>query len=134
LEPSGGPITKDNISTEYYATIFAFAESPRQPGLFWAGSDDGLVHLSRDGGQSWQNVTPKALPEWALISLLEPSPHDPAAAYVAATRYKLDDFRPYLYKTGDYGQSWQKIVAGIAEDDFTGAVRGDPVRRGLLYA
>jgi photosystem II stability/assembly factor-like uncharacterized protein len=131
---SGGPVTKDNVGTEYYGTIFAFAESPRQRGLLWAGSDDGLIHLSRDGGQSWQNVTPAALPEWALISIIEPSPHDPAVAYVAATRYKLDDFAPYLFKTDDYGQHWTQITNGIAADDFTRAIREDPERRGLLYA
>jgi hypothetical protein len=91
LQPSGGPITPDNYATEYYATIFAFAESPREAGLLWAGSDDGLIHVSRDNGKSWENVTPTELPEWALISLIDPSPYDPAVAYVAATRYKLDD-------------------------------------------
>ena len=133
-EASGGPPTKDNTGTEYYCTIFAFAESPITRGLFWAGSDDGLVHISRDGGQSWQNVTPAELPEWALISIIEPSPHDPAVAYLAATRYKWDDFQPYLYKTSDYGATWTKITNGIAENDFTRVIREDPVRRGLLYA
>jgi photosystem II stability/assembly factor-like uncharacterized protein len=133
MEPSGGPITKDNVGTEYYGTIFAFAESPLERGLFWAGSDDGLVHISSDGGKTWQNVTPQELPEWALISIIEPSPHDPATAYLAATRYKLDDFRPYLYKTHDYGKTWTKIVTGLADNDFTRVIRADPVRRGLLY-
>lgn len=133
LGPSGGPITKDNTGAESYGTVFALAESPLQAGLLWAGSDDGLVHLSRDGGASWQNITPPALPEWALISIIEPSPHDPAAAYLAATRYKHDDFAPYLYATADYGASWRKIVAGIAEDDFTRVVRADPARPGVLY-
>ncbi len=91
------------------------------------------MHLSRDGGASWQNITPPDLPEWALISIIEPSPHDPAVAYLAATRYKHDDFAPYLYATADYGASWRKIVAGIAEDDFTRVVREDPARRGTLY-
>jgi len=134
MEPSGGPITKDNVGTEYYGTIFAFAESPRERGLFWAGSDDGLVHISRDAGKTWHNVTPQDLPEWALISMIEPSPHDPATAYFAATRYKLDDFRPYLYKTNDYGQTWTKISDGLADIIFTRVIREDPVRRGLLYA
>ncbi len=134
LQPSGGPITKDNTGAEVYGTVFALAESPREPGLLWAGSDDGLVHLSRDGGASWANVTPPELPEWALISTVEPSPHDPAVAFVAATRYKRDDFQPYLFKTDDFGRSWRKIVAGIPEDDFTRVVREDPSRRGLLYA
>ena len=134
LEASGGPITKDNTGAEYYGTIFAFAESPLQRGLFWAGSDDGLVHISRDNGERWENVTPQELPEWALISIIEPSPHDPAAAYVAATRYKLDDFQPYLFKTSDYGKTWTKITSGIGANDFTRVVREDPQRRGLLYA
>lgn len=133
-EASGGPPTRDNTGAEYYCTIFAFAESPVTPGLFWAGSDDGLVHISHDDGKSWQNVTPDDLPEWALISIIEPSPHDPATAYIAATRYKWDDFSPYLYKTNDYGASWTKITSGITENDFTRVIREDPARRGLLYA
>ncbi len=134
LEPSGGPIAKDTTGAEHYCTIFAFAESPHQPGVFWVGSDDGLIHLSRNGGQTWDNVTPKELPEWSLISMIEVSPHDPATAYVAATRYKLDDTLPYLYKTNDYGKTWQQITAGIPVHDFTRAIREDPGRRGLLYA
>jgi photosystem II stability/assembly factor-like uncharacterized protein len=134
LEPSGGPITKDNTGAEYYGTIFAFAESPRKRGLFWAGSDDGLVHISRDNGKNWQDVTPQDLPKWALISIIEPSPHDTATAYLAATCYKSDDFQPYLFKTNDYGETWTKITTGIRANDFTRVIREDPVRRGLLYA
>jgi photosystem II stability/assembly factor-like uncharacterized protein len=134
MEPSGGPITRDNTGAEYYGTIFAFAESPLQRGLFWAGSDDGLVHISRDNGRKWEDVTPKDLPKWALITIIEPSPHDPATAYVAATCYKLDDYRPYLFKTNDHGETWTKITTGIPENIFTRAVREDPKRRGLLYA
>lgn len=134
LEPSGGPVTKDNVGAEYYCTIFAFAESPLQRGLLWAGSDDGLVHVSRDGGKTWKNVTPRGLPAWATIRILEPSPHDPAVCYVAAERYRLDDFRPYLFKTADYGRTWTKIVGGIPQNDFTRVIRADPARRGLLYA
>ena len=134
MEASGGPPTRDNTGTECYCTIFAFAESPLKRGLFWAGSDDGLLHISQDGGETWRNITPPDLPEWALVSIIEPSPHDPATAYVAANRYKLDDFHPYLYKTNDYGATWTKITTGIAENDFTRAIREDPVRRGLLYA
>ncbi len=134
LHPSGGPITADNSGAEIYATIFAFRESPHEPGVFWAGSDDGLIHLSRDGGHTWVNVTPPDLPEWSLISIIEPSPHDPATAYVAATRYKLDDTRPYLYKTNDYGRTWSKITSGIPDHEFTRVIREDPARRGLLYA
>jgi photosystem II stability/assembly factor-like uncharacterized protein len=131
---SGGPITKDNTSVEYYGTIFTVAESPLAKGLLWAGSDDGLVHVTRDAGAKWDNVTPKALPEWAQINSIEASPHDPATAYLAATRYKSDDFRPYLYKTSDYGKTWTEITAGIPADAFTRVIREDPNKRGLLFA
>ena len=134
LVPSGGPVTRDNVGTEYYCTIFALCESPRRSGVLWAGSDDGLVHVSTDRGETWRNVTPKELPEWALISIIEPSPHDPATAYVAATRYKLDDLRPYLLRTDDYGETWRMIVEGIPERLITRVIREDPARKGLLYA
>jgi len=133
LRPSGGPITDDNSGAEIYCTIFAFAESPHEPGVLWAGSDDGLIHLSRDGGQTWQNVTPPDLPAWALISIIEPSPHDPATVYVAATCYKLNDYAPYLYKTNDYGATWTRITNGIPETEYTRVIREDPERRGLLF-
>jgi photosystem II stability/assembly factor-like uncharacterized protein len=132
--PSGGPITKDNTSVEYYGTVFALAPSPHDSATIWAGSDDGLVQLTRDGGRTWTNVTPRDLPEWSLISIIEVSPHDPATAYVAATRYKLDDFRPYILKTADYGRTWRRITTGIAATHFIRVVREDPARRGLLYA
>jgi photosystem II stability/assembly factor-like uncharacterized protein len=132
--PSGGPITKDNTGVEYYDTIFTVAESPLKAGVIWSGSDDGLVHLTTDGGAHWSNVTPKDLPEWIQINSVEASPHDPAAAYLAATMYKSDDFRPFLYRTKDYGRSWTKIVSGLPEDGFTRVIREDPNRRGLLYA
>jgi photosystem II stability/assembly factor-like uncharacterized protein len=131
---SGGPITVDVTGVEVYDTVFALAESPHEKGVIWAGSDDGLVHLTRDGGRSWQNVTPKGLPEWIQINSIEISPHDKASAYVAATMYKLDDLKPYLYKTADYGKSWTRITGGIPEGAFTRVVREDPVRRGLLFA
>jgi hypothetical protein len=134
LEPTGGPVNRDAIGAETYATVFAFAESPHEAGVFWAGSDDGRLHLSRDGGAEWQEITPTDLPEWTMISFIEPSPFDPAAAYVAATRYKLDDYRPYLYVTRDFGESWVRIDTGIPEDDFTRVIRADPERPGLLYA
>jgi photosystem II stability/assembly factor-like uncharacterized protein len=134
LGPSGGPITADNSGAEVYCTIFAFRESPHERGVFWAGSDDGVVHLSRDGGKSWQDITPPDLPEWALITIIEPSPHDAATAYVAATRYKHDDTQPYLFKTNDYGKTWTRITAGIPAHEFTRVIREDPNRRGLLYA
>ena len=134
LKPSGGPITKDNIGTEIYATVFAIAESPVTPGIIWAGSDDGLVHVTRDNGANWTNVTPKDIDEWPLISIIEPSPHDEATAYMAVTRYKLDDNTPYFYRTHDYGQTWERITTGIPEDDFSRVIREDPKRKGLLYA
>ncbi len=134
LKPSGGPITRDNTGAEVYCTIFALAESPVQAGVIWAGSDDGLVHVSKDGGGSWGAVTPPELPEWAMISIIEASPHDAATAYVAATRYKLDDVSPYLYKTNDFGKTWTSIVEGIPVDEFTRVIREDPNRKGLLYA
>jgi photosystem II stability/assembly factor-like uncharacterized protein len=139
LGPSGGPITKDNTSVEYYCTIFTVAESLAQKGVIWAGSDDGLVHVTRDGGAEmpkWENVTKNipGLPEWIQINSIEPSPHDAATAYFAATMYKSDDFRPCLYKTNDYGKTWKKIVSGIPNDAFTRVIREDPNRRGLLYA
>ena len=134
LRASGGAITADNSGAEIYCTIFAFRESPHEEGVFWAGSDDGLVHISRDGGKSWQNITPPDLPEWALVSIIEPSPHDAATAYLAATRYKHDDLRPLLFRTNDYGATWLRISDGIPEHDFTRVIREDPNRRGLLYA
>ncbi|HKR01474.1 MAG TPA: hypothetical protein VJT09_12425, partial [Pyrinomonadaceae bacterium] len=132
--PSGGPITKDNTSIEYYCTIFTVIESPVKAGVIWTGSDDGLVHVTRDNGKSWDNVTPNGMPEWIQINSIDASPHDPATAYVAATMYKSDDFRPYLYKTSDYGKTWKKIVSGIPDGAFTRVVREDPNRRGLLYS
>jgi photosystem II stability/assembly factor-like uncharacterized protein len=130
---SGGPITRDNTGAEVYCTIFALVESPHQRDVLWAGTDDGLVHLSRDRGESWQVVTPPELPEWALISVLEPSPHDAATCYVAATRYKHDDTQPYLFKTSDYGRTWKRITNGLPSSEFTRVIREDPGRRGLLY-
>ena len=133
-EASGGPITKDTTGAEHYCTIFAFVESTHQQGLFWAGSDDGLMHLSRDGGANWQEITPPELPEWATVATIELSPHDEATAYVAAFRYKLDDYRPYLFKTADYGATWTRITGNLPDDDFTRVIREDPERPGLLYA
>ncbi len=134
LGPSGGPITRDNTSVEYYCTIFAAAESALEKGVIWTGSDDGLLHLSRDGGENWQNVTPGELPEWIMINSIEPHPFIRGGAYVAATMYKWGDFRPYLYRTEDYGRSWHKITRGIPDQHFTRVLRADPARPGLLYA
>jgi len=134
LVSSGGPITQDNTGVEYYCTIFAANESPIKEGLLWVGSDDGLIHVSKDGGGSWENVTPTNMPEWSMVNSIEPSAFDEGTCYVAATRYKLGDFQPYLYKTTDYGKSWQKITNGIENEHFTRVVREDPKRKGLLYA
>jgi len=132
-QKSGGPITKDDTSVEYYNTIFTFAESPVEPGVLWAGADDGLIHISRDNGRTWSNVTPGNMPE-AMASIIDPSHHDAGTAYLAATRYKFDDFSPMLYKTTNYGRSWTKITNGIPALDFTRVIREDPNRKGLLYA
>lgn len=134
LGPSGGPITKDNTGVEYYCTIFAVAEDRFEAGVIWTGSDDGLVHVTRDGGETWTDVTPKNIPEWIQINSIETDPHRAGSAYIAATMYKSDDFRPYLYRTEDYGKSWKKIVRGIDDEHFTRVVRVDPAREGLLYA
>ena len=134
LGSSGGPITKDNTSVEYYATIFTAAESLLKKGVIWAGSDDGLVHVTQNNGVSWENVTPSEMPEWLQINSIEASPFDPAEAYFAATGYKSGNFEPYLYKTQDYGKTWTKITTGIDAEHFTRVVRADPVKRGMLYA
>lgn len=131
---SGGPITQDNTSVEYYCTIFAAAESPVKEGVLWTGSDDGLVHISRNGGETWENVTPKGMPEWMMINSVEPSVFDAGTCYIAGTKYKTGDFAPYLYKTNDYGKTWKKITNGIPAEHFTRVVREDPKQRGLLYA
>jgi photosystem II stability/assembly factor-like uncharacterized protein len=131
---SGGPITKDNTSVEYYGTIFTVEESPVQKGVMWAGSDDGLVHLTRDGGGHWDDVTPKGAPELLQINSMEASPFDAGTAYIAGTMYKFDDDRPYLYKTVDYGKTWQQINNGIPSGAFTRCIREDPNKRDLLYA
>ncbi len=132
--PSGGPITKDNTSIEYYDVIFSMAESPLKKGLIWTGSDDGLVYVTQDGGKHWENVTPKNLPEWMQINSIEASPFDPGTAYFAGTKYQLDDFQPYLYKTTDYGKTWAPISYGIPARAFTRVIREDPNRRNLLVA
>ncbi len=132
--PAGGEISHDNTSVEYYDTIFTVAESTVQQGVIWAGTDDGLVQITRDDGKTWQNVTPQGMPEWIQINSLEASPFDAGTAYFAATAYKTDNYQPFIYKTDDYGKSWKKIVAGIAADAFTRVVREDPNRRGFLFA
>ena len=163
LKPSGGPINRDAVGAEHYATVYTLAESPHEPGVIWAGSDDGLLHITRDGGANWVDITPpiglplpQPLPEASgrgaqeqppsvatggprgvdktmMFTMIEPSPHDAATAYVTATRYKNDDYAPYVFKTADYGASWTLIVDGIADDHFCRVVREDPMREGLLY-
>ena len=125
LVSSGGPITQDNTGVEYYATIFAVDESPIQEGLIWVGSDDGLIHLTKDGGASWENVTPKKMPDWMMINSIDASSFDSGTAYIAGTRYKLGDFTPYLYVTDDYGKNWKLITDGIEDEHFTRVLRSD---------
>lgn len=134
MGPSGGPITRDQTGVETYATIFTVAPSYHDGNVIWVGSDDGMVHITRDGGETWQDITPPDMPEYGRVSLIEASPHDPATAYVAVKRYRLGDYMPYIWRTRDFGKSWTKIVNGIPENDFVHAVREDPKRRGLLYA
>ena len=133
-EPGGGPISRDVSGAEVYCTVFSFAESPHTPGEFWAGSDDGLVHVSRESGATWDDITPPGLPEWATVSMIELSPHDPDTAWLAAWNYKLDDYSAYLYRTRDGGRTWDSIAAGIPDGEFVRVVREDPARPGLLYA
>jgi photosystem II stability/assembly factor-like uncharacterized protein len=132
---SGGPITGDNTGVEYYCTIFAIAESPREKGLIWVGSDDGLVHLTRDGGKTWTNVTGNVpgMPEWGTVSLIEPSPFDAATAYLVVDDHRMDDMRPYLWKTSDYGKTWRSLAGALPSDVYLHAVREDPKKRGQLY-
>ena len=129
----GGPYTNEAVGAENYGTLSYIIESPHEKGVIWTGSDDGYVQLTRDGGATWKNVTPAGLPE-CLINAIEVSPHDPATAYIATTRYKFNDYTPGLYKTTDYGKSWTKINNGIAADAFTRVVREDDVRKDLLFA
>lgn len=131
---SGGPITKDNTSVEYYCTIFTATESPYEKDLLWTGSDDGVISMSRDGGKNWQNVTPAGAPKWMMWNCVEADPFQKGAAYFVGTRYKSDDFTPYIYKTEDYGKSWKLITSGIDKMHFTRCMRADPKRPGLLYA
>jgi photosystem II stability/assembly factor-like uncharacterized protein len=133
-ESSGGPLSKDNTTVEFYGTVFTLAESPVQKDLLWAGTDDGLIHITRDGGKNWVNITPKGIPEWSLVSMIEASPHDAGTAYAAVDVHKLDDLKPYLYKTNDFGKTWKKLTDGVPEGAYVHAVREDPQQKGLLYA
>jgi photosystem II stability/assembly factor-like uncharacterized protein len=134
MHASGGPITKDQTGVETYALIFAFDESPVTAGVLWAGTDDGYVWVSKDNGVTWVNVTPKDIGDFTRISIIEPGHYAAGTAYVAANRYQLDDKRPILYKTTDYGKTWKRIVTGIPATEFTRVIREDPVHPGLLYA
>jgi len=131
---SGGPITKDNTSVEYYCTIFTATESWVEKDLLWTGSDDGVLSVSKDGGKNWENVTPKDCPKWMMWNAIEVDPFKKGAAYIVGTRYKSDDFAPYIYKTEDYGKTWKKITNGIDPLHFTRVMRADRQRPGLLYA
>ena len=130
---AGGPVTGDNTGVEWYDTIFAIAESPREKGLLWVGSDDGLVHVSRDAGAHWDNVTPRGAPEWGTVDLIEASPWDAGTAYVVFDAHRLDNTKPYLYKTTDYGKSWKSLAGGLPNDVYLHAVREDPKKKGMLY-
>ena len=131
---SGGPITQDNTSVEYYCTIFTAAESPLEKDLLWTGSDDGIINVSKDGGKNWKNVTPKDIPQWMMWNRVEIDPIRKGTAYFAGTRYKLDDFTPYLYVTHDYGETWEKITNGIDPMHFTRAIVASPRKAGVLFA
>lgn len=131
-EDGGGPFTSEGAGGEVYNTLQYIAVSPHKEGIIWTGSDCGLVHLTQDDGKNWQNVTPKDLGE-CLINSIEVSPHDPATAYIVATKYRFNDFSPLIFITKDYGQTWNKIIQGIDENDFARVVREDPKKKGLLY-
>ncbi len=133
MQASGGPITKDQTGVETYAVVFTIAPSRQDANTIWTGSDDGWVHVTQDGGKSWSKVTPPDLPDFTRISLIEASPHQNGVAYLAGNRYQMGDRQPYVYKTADFGKSWQKIVANIPDTDFARTIREDPKRRGLLY-
>ena len=133
MGPSGGPITLDQTGVETYGTVFTLAPSPVDGRVIWAGSDDGLAHVTQDGGTSWQKVTPPDLPEYARISLIDASPHAAGVAYLAANRYQRADRGPYVYKTADYGKTWTKIIGGLPPDDFARSIREDKKRKGLLF-
>ena len=132
---SGGPITGDNTGVEVYCTIFALAESPIQKGLLWAGSDDGLVHISRDEGKTWVNVTANIpdLPDWGTVTCIEPSPHAAGAAYLVVDNHRMNDYKPHVWKTTDFGKTWVAITDGLDTGAHAKVVREDPAKKGMLY-
>ena len=134
MDVSGGPITHDMNGPEVYATVFAIGPGKTDVNIIWAGSDDGLINVTRDAGKTWTNVTPKDMPDFGRVSIIDASKFDPAVAYVAVKRPLLDDFAPYIFRTKDFGRTWTKIVTGITPNDYVHAVREDPTRKGLLYA
>ncbi len=134
IKSSGGPITQDNTGAEFYANIFAIAESTLEPGVIWVGSDDGLVHVTKDDGKTWTDVTPKGSPKFNMMNCIDIHPFKKGSAYLAATHYKFGDYTPYLYKTNDYGKTWELITNGIPDTYYTRAIRADKTREGLLYA
>ena len=134
IKSSGGPITQDNTGAEFYANIFAIAESTLEPEVIWTGSDDGLIHVTRDGGKNWENVTPKGSPKFNMMNCIDVHPFKKGSAYLAATHYKFGDYTPYLYKTTNYGKSWKLITKGIPSNFYTRAIRADKTKEGLLYA
>ena len=134
LQHSGGPITGDMNGPEVYATIFSVGPGKTDVDVIWTGSDDGLVHVTQDGGDTWSNVTPPGMPDFGRVSQIDASAFARGGAYVSVRLPLLDDFSPYIFKTEDYGQTWTKIVNGIREDAYVNAVREDPDRVGLLYA
>src|SRR5438132_9540108 len=132
---SGGPITGDNTGVEVYGTVFALAESPKQKGVLWAGSDDGLVHCSKDAGLTWENVTKNVpgLPDWSTVKCIEPSPHDAGTAYLIVEAHRLNDFKPYLWRTTDFGKTWTKLSAKLPQDVYLHSVRCDPEKKSMLF-
>jgi photosystem II stability/assembly factor-like uncharacterized protein len=131
---ASGPLTTENAKARGYGVVYSIAPSPLERGMIWAGSDTGLIHLTRDGGKTWANVTPKGLPDWSKVTHIEASHFDPATAYAAVDRHRMEDYRPYLYRTRDFGKTWTQVATGIPETSFLNAIREDPARKGLLFA
>ncbi|MFY8035747.1 MAG: WD40/YVTN/BNR-like repeat-containing protein, partial [Cyclobacteriaceae bacterium] len=134
IKSSGGPITQDNTGAEYYANIFVISESPYAKDEIWTGSDDGLIHVTTDGGKNWKNVTPPQSPKYNMWNSIDVNPFVKGGAYAVATSYKFGDYTPYIYKTTDFGKTWTVITTGIPKEEFVRVVRADPKRQGLLYA